>query len=785
MKKILFLQLIFLPFLLNAQITQTVRGKVADKQSKFPIEGATVEVISLSPVKWANTDDKGEFNISDVPVGRHDLRITILGYNEQIIPNILLTAGKEIFLNIELEEQVMEMEEVVIETTKDKSKTNNEMSVVSNRTFSIEETSRYAGSRNDPARMAMNFAGVTGTSDARNDIIIRGNTPLGVLWRLEGIDIPSPNHFGTFGTTGGPISMLNNNVLSNSDFMTGAWPSQYGNALAGVFDLQMRRGNNQKREYMIQMGFNGLELGAEGPFSKNHGASYLANYRYSTLGIFKTLGINFGTSALPEYQDLNFKLHFPTEKAGTFTIFGLGGISQVKVKGENTDTTDLYSDPGDNTIFQSHMGVLGFSNTYFINNNTYSKAVFAISATRMFVSNDSIPKDSLGNYSLTPVPDYRNEFRQVKYSLNYSINKKFSAKNTLTTGLILDYYFFNLVDSVLQGTKFITLRNFDGNSMLAQAYTTWQHRFSEKLILNSGLHIQFFAYNKKYAFEPRLGLRYKFRENQSINFGYGLHSQLQAFQAYFREDPLPDGTYIKTNKDLGFTKSHQAVLGYDYSINKNLRLRVESYYQYIFNAAVERNSSSFSMLNSGADFIIFTSDSLVNKGTGENYGFEITFEKFYSHNYYFLITASIYNSRYKGSDGVERNSAFNGNYTFNVLGGKEFRINEKNAITLDGKVIWAGGRRYTPVNLPASVAANSEVIDSLAYSEQFPDYFRCDFKVGYRLNGKKASQEFALDVQNIFNRKNAFIQKYNIERQKLIVIPQLGIFPVVQYRLTF
>ena len=785
MKKIIIFLFLISPYLLYAQGTQTIRGKVIDKQSKFPIEGVNVVLLSTDPVKATVSDAQGEFKFTEVPAGRHDLKITLLGYLEGNVSNLLLTSGKEVVLNIELEEEIMELEEVQIEG-KDKTKTNNEMSAVSNRTFSIEETKRYAGSLNDPARMARNFAGVSGTNDSRNDIIIRGNSPLGVLWRLEGLDIPSPNHFGTFGTTGGPISMLNNNVLSNSDFMTGAWPSPYGNALAGVFDLQMRKGNNEKREYMGQFGFNGLEIGLEGPFSKKHGSSYLANYRYSTLGIFKALGISFGTSALPRYQDLNFKLHFPTEKAGTFTVFGLGGLSQVQVQGQETDTTDLYSEPGDNTFVKTNTGILGISNTFFLNNTTYSKIGLAVAGTITYVTNDSIPKSITGQYTDTPIPDYRNEFSLVKYSLNYTLNKKFNAKNNLTSGFIVDLFDFHLVDSMLYAGRFITLRNFTGNSLLGQAYTNWQHRFNEKITLNSGIHFQYFAFNKSTALEPRIGFKYQFKTNQSLSFGYGLHSQLQAFQAYFREDQLPDGSYVRSNKDLDFTRSHQLVLGYDNSFSKNLRLKIETYYQYIFNVPIERTPSSFSMLNSGADFVIVTADSMVNKGTGINYGVEFTLEKFYSQQYYFLLTASLFDSKYKGSDGVERNTAFNGQYTFNALAGKEFKIKEKSTISVDVKITWAGGRRHTPIDVAKSQAARQEVkIENLAYSEQLPDYFRPDVKITYRLDGKKISQEWALDVQNVVNRKNAFIQKYNIDQEKVVVVPQIGIFPVVQYRITF
>jgi len=788
MRNILLLIFSLLPIVIVAQNnTGVVRGKIVDKQSKYPLEGVTVLLLNSNPPIASTTDVSGEFKLSGIPIGRNDFKILFFGYNELILPNILVNSGKEVYLNIELEEQILELEDVKIETNQDRSTLPvSDLSVVSTRKFSFEETNRYAGSRNDPARMAMNFAGVTGTSDARNDIIIRGNSPLGVLWRMDGVDIPNPNHFGSFGTTGGPVSMLNNNVLSNSDFMTGAWPAPYGNALAGVFDLQMRKGNNQKREYMGQMGFNGAEAGVEGPFSKKKPYSYLVNYRYSTLGIFKTLGIKFGTSALPEYQDLNFKLNFPTEKAGTFTVFGIGGISKVSVKGNNVDTTDLFSNPGDNTYFISHTGVVGISNTLFLSKNTFSRISIIASGTAMIVKNDSVPKDPLGQYTGIPVANYRNYFSQTKYSINYVLNHKFSTKNNLTSGVIVDFYHLNLVDSMLNGPSFTTLRDFKGNTSLVQAYSTWQHRFNEKLTLNAGLHYQFFTLNGSMAVEPRTGLKYQLNAKQSLSFGYGLHSQLQPFQAYFEKSLTPSGNYIFTNKDLKFTKSHQIVAGYIRSFPKNFRLKTEVYYQYIFQVPIEKFASSYSMLNSGADFVINTKDSLVNKGTGKNYGIEMTFEKLFTKGFYFLTTTSIYNSKYKGSDGVERNTAFNGNFTANLLLGKEFKVKEKNGITVDFRSTWAGGRRYTPVDLVKSKAWGREYrYDTLAYSQQLKNYFRIDVKVGYRHNGKKVTQEWSLDIQNVLNRKNAFIQKYNRDKQNIVIVPQLGIFPVVQYRVTF
>ncbi len=780
----------------SSRYTQNLKGKVIDQQTKYPLVGVTVVVLSTSPLKGSTTDADGDFKIPQVPTGRHTIKISYLGYAELTLPNILVTAGKEYVLNVELEEQVNQEKEVIVVAEKDKTRPNNEMATISARSFTIEETNRYSGSRNDPARMAMNFAGVNGTSDARNDIIIRGNSPLGLLWRLEGVDIPSPNHFGAYGTTGGPVGMLNNNVLANSDFMTSAFPANYGNAISGVFDLKMRKGNSDKREYLAQIGFNGLELGVEGPFSKKSKASYLANYRYSTLGLFKKVGISFGTSALPQYQDINFKIDLPINAKHKLMLIGLGGYSTVKIDGNLTDTTDLYSDRGYNQVFNTGMVVLAVGHQYYFNPNTSLKTTTALSYSTAIAQQDSIPRgpggkfipsDAQGNFTGTAVIEYRSTFQQFKYSLNQNFNKKFSPKNFISIGYFADVYQFSLADSILRnGKNFVTLRNFDGASMLVRSYAQWQHRFTELLTLNTGLQYQYFAFNNAQSIEPRVGIKYKLMANQTISAGYGLHSQLQPFQVYFKEtfDTLK-GSYVKSNQNLNFVKSHQMVLGYDYLFSKQMRVKLEAYYQYIYNAGVERKSSSFSMLNAGADFGIYSPDNLTNNGKGRNYGIEFTLERFYHKQYYFLITNSLFNSLYTGSDGVERNTGFNNKYVLNVLAGKEFKLSKRLTMSLDFKITWAGGRRYTPIDLEKSKLLGKEVRTNQIYEAQFQDYFRPDVKLSFRLNGNKITQELYFDVQNVINRNNPFTEKYSIEKRSVVVVNQLGLFPVLQYRLTF
>ncbi|MFN6038555.1 MAG: carboxypeptidase-like regulatory domain-containing protein, partial [Bacteroidota bacterium] len=417
------------------ELTQTFRGVIIDKQTQNPLPGAVVVIPDVS--KQITADENGKFNISGLPIGRNKVKIVFTGYNEKSF-TIDLTSGKQLVLTIELEESVNEMNEVTVVAETDKTKTNNKTTTVSARKFSIEDAQRYAGSRNDPARMAANFAGVSGANDSRNDIIVRGNSPLGVLWRLNGMDIPNPSHFGSLGSTGGPISILNSNTLDNSDFLSGAFPAEYGNATAGVFDLRMRPGNNEKYEFLGQVGFNGFEFGAEGPFSKkNKNASFLVNYRYSTLQVFKYLGINFGTgSAVPQYQDMTFHAVLPTKRFGKFQFYGVGGVSYVSLLQKDLDDSEnLYGYSGEDRWFTSDMGAAGMSHTYLINNSSYTK----LNLVTTYQANE-IRVDKVDTF-FSPdkvTPFYRNRSSNKKAGINFSYHKKFSSKNNISSGIVME-----------------------------------------------------------------------------------------------------------------------------------------------------------------------------------------------------------------------------------------------------------------------------------------------------------------------------------------------------------
>ena len=787
MKHIL-LFLIFISHMQNyaQELTQTIRGTVVDKQTQSLLPGAIICILNSDPLLVTSTNELGKFRIDNVPLGRKQIKVSFVSYKEKA-QTVVLTSGKEMVLNIELEESILQGEEIVITAEIDKTKTNNKMATVSSRVFSTEEANRYAGSRGDPARMAANFAGVSGANDSRNDIIVRGNSPLGVLWRLNGLDIPNPNHFGSMGSSGGPISILNNNTLDNSDFMTGAFPADYGNATAGVFDLKMRTGNNEKREFLGMVGFNGFEVGAEGPFSKKKkNASYMVNYRYSTLSVFKYLGLDFGTgSAVPQYQDVTFKIDMPTKKAGKFSVWGIGGLSKAELlQSQQSKDNNLYGYSGRNTSFKSNVGAGGISHTYLINSSSYLKTNIGITGQSNYITSDRVDT-SASQQNIRP--EYRNESYTTRYTANTTYNKKINSRNFINAGVYIDIYNTSYVDSTdVNGTGFVTLRNYKGQTSLSRGFIQWKHHFSEKLSLNTGFTYQYLLLNKSKSPEPRLGLKYEINKKQSVSFGAGLHSQVQPLYIYFATANLGNGAVKETNRNLDFTKAVHAVIAYDVNLFNSVRIKTELYYQYLYKIPVKSRSDYFSAANLGADFNSPNLDSLESNGTGENYGFEVTLEKFYSKGYYFLVTASLFESKYKASDGIIRNTAFNGNYVFNALAGKEFKIKEKHIFALDVKFTYAGGKRYVPIDLTSSIIANNEIRnDLLAYQPQYDPYVRLDVKPSYKINTKRFTHEISVDIQNVTKHNNIFQQQYDMNTQKIKTDYQLKFFVIPQYRLTF
>ncbi len=791
---------------LIAQPTQTVRGTILDSESDFPIFGAQVFItLSDSSKLKTMTNNDGVFEFLNVPVGKHLLDVKSTVY-ENYSSSVEVNSGRQTVLEIKIKERISEVEEVVVVAQKP-GEVKNEMATVSAQQFSVEETERYAGSRGDPARMASNFAGVQGADDSRNDIVVRGNSPLGIVYKVEGIDIPNPSHFAISGSSGGPVSIINNKSLANSDFFMSAFPAEYGNSVSGIFDLKLRNGNSKQHEFTGQFGFLGTEVLAEGPLSKKSNASYLVMGRYSTLSLFQFMGIRIGTDAVPVYGDGAFKFNFPLKKGGQLSLWGLGGKSDIKILiSEQTEyTTDLYGEGDRDQYFGTGMAVAGLTYKKSLSERTFLTTTFSGSIDDQHSKHNYLVRSLDTTYnggeptvnirvdSIYQIMGY--SYKIARYSGMFSINHKIGKQHVIKTGLNADFFTFNMTDSVLNtaGTAFINRWDYKGQGgILLQPFVQWKYRIRENMDFTAGLHAQYYSFSNSLSpVEPRLGWKWSMKGNQKLFAGAGLHSQTQPYYIYTYHQFDGAGNKVYQNKNMGFTKSMHSALGYEKNFKKGFQFKTEIYYQYLYQVPVTVKPSSFSIINQGSGFARFFPDSLQNTGTGVNYGLELTLQKFFDKSFYVLTTVSIYDSKYKGSDGITRNTSYNGLYTANVLFGKEFKLGKKQILGLGGKVTVAGGKRYGYINL-AETTLQKELVfsDSLFNERQFKDYFRLDLKISWKMNARKITHEIGLDLVNVLNTRNILGLAYapdlaNPNKEPLAEKTQLGFLPIFYYRISF
>lgn len=774
--------LITLIFLLANQasaqvLTQTVRGRIIDADSKSPIAFANVVVTNTDPLLGSVSDIDGYFTIKSVPVGRVTLKVRYLGYEEKVIPNLVIISGKETVLDIEMKESFETLKEITISSKQHKSELNNEMAQISSKGLSVEESKRYAGGIGDPARLVSSFAGVGSTGEGNNDIIVRGNNPRYIQWKLEGTEIPSPNHFSQEGLTGGPISALNSAMLANSEFYTGAFAPEYGNALSGIFDMRLRKGNSEKREHSFSIGVLGTDVTTEGYFKKGGKSSYLINYRYSTLALISNLGIlDFG--GVPKYQDMSFKIFLPTEKAGTFSFFGLGGLSKIN--------TEFYAPNDENVVNEEYqqsgqLGVVGLKHFINFNTKTYLNTTIAL-------SNNGV-KDK--NARTFDTPELRENYNSNNNNniirVNTTLNYKYNNRHQFQVGAVNSYFNFNFKSNYFDvpANQFLQALNVDGNANLTQGFATWKWRASEKLSLVTGIHSQKTSQNKQVTFEPRTSLRYDLPKGQAITAGIGVHSNMTNLSNYNAVAYDDFGNRSMPNTGLELLMARHYVLGYENKLSENLFLKLEAYYQDLYNIPIEVGNSSYSLINQRFEL---ADRVLINEGKGRNLGLELTLERFFAKNYYFLATASLFDSKYLAGDNEWRNTRFNGNYIANGLFGKEFMVakNKNKIIGINSKITLMGANRLLNIDLEESIQKGSTVLDEKnAFQKKGDDIFSLNLAVSYRINKPKLSHEFKIDIQNLTNNAAVIDFYYNDVNKNIETVTQLSLLPILSYTINF
>ncbi|MFK7775674.1 MAG: carboxypeptidase-like regulatory domain-containing protein [Saprospiraceae bacterium] len=746
---------------LGQNLMQTIRGNVYDSYTHNPLDGASVAIIETE--FGTTTDVNGNYRLEKVPVGRYSLQVSFVGYETLTISEILLESGKEMVLEISLKESSSSLKEVVVKGTAPNSR--NKI-LPSAEILTIEETLRLPATFYDPARLAFSYAGVATNNDQANHMIIRGNSPNHMSWRLEGVEIVNPNHTSNAGTAsdrpsqnGGGVNMLSAQLLGNSTFMRGAFPANYGNALSGIMDMSFRKGNSEQHEFTGQIGVIGIDFAAEGPFSKNKKASYLINYRYSTLGLLGAAGVDLGDEAI-NYQDLAFTTFFPLKRGGEIKLFGLFGSSSNIFEAKE-DSLRMEEKDFKNIDYNSNVNLLGatyrksFSGRWrWENTIIYSTRDDDYRAVNVTTEPDSlIISDNISDNKTT-----------VKSILNYKINNH----SNLTGGI--NYLMWD--DDKTLGSNFI--RPFIG----------WNTRYNS-FEIDFGTGYSYFNFNKTGSLTSQFSVKYNLSTAQSISFSYSDQSQLQNRQIYYSQPPNNIEDF--GNENLEMLKSNQLVLAYRNQLSEKIIFKTELYYQILSDVPVSRDAdNSFSILNY---FNEINEQSLVSEGEGKNYGIEITAQKYFSKNTFWLANVSLYESKYEGSDGIERDTRFNGNYIVNATYGKEFPYSKKGKDYILGvnlRVNFMGGLRETPIDEIASEAAGTTIYNEAeAYTLKQKDIFKTDLRVYWKRNKKKFNSTLALDIQNVTNTKNESFKYYDTFLDEVVQKYQLGLIPILSYRIEF
>jgi hypothetical protein len=751
---------LFANSMLHAQskkVHQTISGFVFDPASGRALQDASIEIMGSYPIS-TKTNIDGRFILENIPMGRYELKISFTGYESLIIKEVLVASVNQIYIEVPMYENTITLQEVESKPKIHQTKPLNPFTIVGGQTFSPEQASRFAGGMDDPARLVSTYAGVTTASMSSNGLSIRGNAPNLLQWRLEGIEIPNPNHFSDINVLGGGLlSALSNNVIGNSDFLIGSFPAEYTNAISGVFDIKMRKGNRQQHHHSFQLGLLGIDLASEGPISKSSNATYIINYRYSTTGLLEKIRKDKNIGGKLGYQDLNFNLNFPTKKSGLFSIWGFGLVDEVAPILDQTSSRK-YLDDGVLSAADQQSGAAGISHHYFFKNNKTSlKSTFATtySGNHIFEEFHDIESHKSPTTDLT--------YNTTNLIISSTLQHRFHPNHINKTGVTFTnmHYDMHVDHTPYYGQQLINFAHSNSRTNMVSAYSNSKLTISEHFTIIGGFNVQHLMLNKNTAVEPRVGVNWNVLPRSSISAAYGLHSRIERPDVYFfknNEDEL-------SNRDLAFLKSHQFTVGYNQEITPDMHLKIEPYFQLLYDVPIT-DTGNYSILNS-TDF--YTTQTLINRGKGKNFGVDLTLSKSFKKGYYYLLTTSLFNSKYKAADGQWYNTRYNRNYVFNFLAGKEW-IFGSDILGVNFKASTLGGQRYTPVDEAATLLHPDKEVQYDAnrmFEKQFRSMFIGDFTVSYKMNRGRFSHTFALKSVNATKQKEYIQHKFNIITQTI------------------
>ena len=747
-----------------------MRGTVVDAIGHMPLADATIALEPSDPLLGTSTDSLGNFVLRSIPVGLYTAKVQRLGHGTLVVPEVWVRSGKETVLQVELTPSAISLETFTVTTMAREAP-----DPLGVRTFTVEQGLRYPAMFQDAARVVASTPGVAAANDQANHLMVRGNGPNANAWMLEGAEIVNPNHLGNAGTptdlptlSGGGVNILSAQMLGPSRLRTGVSPVSYGNALGGLMDMELRRGNARSREWTAQAGLLGLDLSTEGPIGSGGNAFHLVNYRYSTVGLLSAMGVDLGDEAIT-FQDLAFHVGIRLGERGELRLFGMGGLSRNVFEADRDTASWEYDKDSRDITYTANMGALGTTLRVPVGERSTLTSTVVWSAAYQDREETSLDTD------LEPLVRTVRSLYERKLSAVAQVDAAVGARFRYGYGGgAMERGVENLLGDTLTG-------------WLVRPFIHGRYAFTEHLQATAGLAYSHFVYNGSEVWEPRLGLQWRMAKGRSIGASYGVRSQLPYHQLLNMDLTSP----FINNNELGLMRSEDIVLGYDHAVNERLSFRVEVYHQQLSRIPELDPAINIQMMESTGTVNVWDEPQLlpqVSQGDGRNTGVELSMDRSFAHGWFARVNGTVYESTYTDRSGTERDTRWNGQWMANAMGGREWRKAKEDRVRTWGvsvRVFAMGGMRYTPFEVRDRGSFLTSFQTGPAYSAQYGDYFRADLRVYRKMDRTGRTGQWALDLQNVTNRQNEAYRYLDQRQGEVVTKYQLGIIPNLSYRVEF
>ncbi|MBN1397456.1 MAG: TonB-dependent receptor [Bacteroidetes bacterium] len=762
-RHIFFLFFLFSPICIFSQNNQPkgiIKGRVIDIESKLDLVGAQVFLKERNT--GTSTDEKGYFEIKNVPVGSYSLVCNYIGYEKIIKTDIIVRTERETFVNIELQPSSIEVSGSTVTAGYFPEIQTKSLSSIN---FSSEEIRRAPGALGDVSRVIFGLPSLAKINDTKNSLIVRGGSPVENVFYIDNIEIPNINHFPIQGSTEGPIGILNVDFVEDVEFNCGGFPATYGNALSSTLGIKLREGNRTTTDIQLDMNMSGFGGMIEGPISGGQG-SYLLSARRSYLDlILDFMGTTVGT---PTYSDIMTKIVYNISDEHKLSLIDV--FSDDKQVMDQQDAIDMkniniYPEYGSyfNTggiSWQWLWGKSGFSETSIA--HTYSNT-----GVKYLQTKDK--KLLLDNHSVEQEIKFRNSNHLIissKNKINFGLDIKY---------ILMDYnQFYNEYQDVLGNKTPVFILNQSLNSLQCGSFIDYTYRLTDQITIRPGARIDYYEYNEETKISPRISLSYNFDEITSLTGSYGI---------FYQNIPWIIAAQQNSFRKLKTPRADHYVLSFSRLLTESTKLTVELYNKEYMNFPMDPTQpSQFLFDQAVVEGIFLNHANLVSTGKAHSRGIEATVQKKMADGLYGLISGSYYESNYTGLDGRQYNRIYENIYNFAIEGG--YKPDEKWEFSL--RWLYAGGAPYTPFDEQASKTTHKGVFDvNKINGARYPDFHSLNIRVDKRYYFKSTTLTVYLSLWNAYNRKNIASYTWNEMEDRIVEDTMWGLMPVFGIRYEF